>query len=261
MTTALLLVGCGTDTIQDDNIEILPQNVTTALSSVEYPLSQEVKNDLAYMGNEERLAYDVYNKLYESFPDLKQLDNIPTRSEIQHIESVKALVAKYGINGEELTITDATNEKLSIDTELASVAGVYDIQSIQNLYDALIVKGEQSPEDALQVGCMVEVTDIDDLDKYIVDAKESGAEDVVEVFNFLRDGSYSHYWAFDEGLKSLGVENGCCSAGDAYCKTIEEYPQEEHDHENGSGDGDCENSDENRTIEQGEGAGHQYGKK
>jgi hypothetical protein len=40
------------------------------------------------------------------------------------------------------------------------------------------------------------------LDKYILLAEQSNASDVITVFNFLRDGSYNHYWAFDEGLKN-----------------------------------------------------------
>jgi len=245
------------DTIESAS---LPTDVTAALSTVQYTLSEEVKNDLAYMGNEERLAYDIYNKLYESFPDLKQLDNIPTNSEIQHIASVKALVAKYELDGKELSVTDVENETLSPEADVDAVAGVYDISVIQDLYDALLLKGEQSAEDALQVGCMVEVTDIEDLDKDIQDAVDSGAEDVVQVFNFLRDGSYSHYWSFDTGLKNLGVSDGCCSLGEEYCKTAEEYPQEEKGNGSNeeSGSGDCQ-TDDNSTTSQNTGGGHKYG--
>jgi hypothetical protein len=75
---------------------------------------------------------------------------------------------------------------------------------------------------------MVEVTDIDDLDKYIEQAKEINATDVVEAFNVLRDGSYNHYWAFDRGLKNIGVSEGCAAAGEEYAKTADEYPQNQH---------------------------------
>lgn len=75
---------------------------------------------------------------------------------------------------------------------------------------------------ALEVGCMVEVTDINDLLADIETARADGATDIVAAFEFLRDGSYSHYWAFDNGLKNMGVTDGCCSLGDAYCHP--EYP-------------------------------------
>ena len=46
------------------------------------------------------------------------------------------------------------------------------------------------------------------LPKYIVQAVDSNALDVLEVFNFLRNGSYQHYWSFDAGLKNMGVLDG-----------------------------------------------------
>lgn len=48
------------------------------------------------------------------------------------------------------------------------------------------------------------------------------------MFEFLRDGSYSQYWAFDDGLKKNG---------DEYCKTEEEYPKVAH------------GNDENTTVQ------------
>jgi len=64
------------------------------------------------------------------------------------------------------------------------------------------------------VGCLVEVVDIDDLDAYIAQAIDANASDVLTVFNFLREGSYSHYGTFDEGLKNMGITDGCCSLSD-----------------------------------------------
>ena len=221
-------------TIDDiDNIG-LPLDVEQSLTTISYELTEEVKNDLAYMGNEERLAFDVYNKLYTLYPTVTQFTNIASRSEIKHIETVRALITKYDINGTALSITDIDTTVLSPDADVTNVnvAGVYDISTIQNLYDVLMEKGALSNVDALQVACMVEVTDINDLDKYIINAETSNALDVVGAFNFLRDGSYSHYWAFDGALKTLGVTDGCCSAGTEFCKTATEYPQTE------SGNGD-----------------------
>ncbi len=81
---------------------------------------------------------------------------------------------------------------------------------------------------------MVEVTDVDDLDKYIEIA--AGREDLIETFDFLRSGSYNHYWAFDRALRNIGVSDGCCSLGEEFCKTEEEYPSS-----NGQGNGNGQN--------------------
>ena len=104
-------------------------------------------------------------------------------------------------------------------------AGVYDISAIQDLYDALLIKGSDSEQDALEVGCMVEVIDINDLTEYIELAEQSNADDIVSTFTGLRNGSYSHYNTFDTALKNMGVVTGCCSLGTIdgvdFCQT---YP-------------------------------------
>jgi len=190
-------------------------------------LTQELKDALAYMGNEERLAYDVYMNLYDyhlknSGDAIRQLQNIATRSENTHIKIVQNLVRRYNISADDLTIVEDPIANSSISQE-DMPRGKYDVPEIQELYDTLYAKGIQSRQDALEVGCMVEVTDIDDLNEYIKYAKDSNATDILEGFKFLRDGSYRHYWAFDRGLKDMGISEGCCSLGEEYCHP--EYPK------------------------------------
>ncbi len=101
-------------------------------------------------------------------------------------------------------------------------AGTYDIAAIQTLYDDLVAQGSTSEIDALKVGCIIEVVDVNDLNRDIALAESEDATDIVTVFSFLRDGSYNHYWSFDKGLKNKGVAEGCCSLGTEYCHP--EYP-------------------------------------
>lgn len=176
-------------------------------------LTTDVKEALNYMGDEERLAYDLYLKLYET-SGTNQFYNIATKSEIEHITAVQQMLVKYDINDTELY-----NHNVE-DLE----AGAYANEHINQLYDELYTKGVKTKQDALEVGCIVEVVDVDDLDLYITNAIDSNASDVQGVFEYLRAGSYNHYWAFDTGLKNLGVSEGCCSLGETYCKTQEEYP-------------------------------------
>jgi hypothetical protein len=206
-------------------------------------LTQDIKDALAYMGNEERLAYDVYTNLYNYHKDnnsleIKQLTNIATKSEIKHIGIVKELVKRYTLGSSDLTNVDSGAADYNVTFENMP-SGVYDISAIQDLYNTLYNMGQASQEMALKVGCMVEVTDINDLDNYILKAVNSNATDVLEAFKVLRDGSYNHYWSFDEGLKSLGVTNGCYYEGDNLLSdksTI--YPTNEHgSEEKGNGEG------------------------
>jgi len=182
-------------------------------------LATNIKEALAYMGNEERLAYDVYNYLYEyqlntNFIEIKQFTNIANKSEIKHINIVKDLVKRYDINDTELSVVDIKDTNLTKDSDISLVSGIYDIRKIQDLYDDLIVLGKGNTKDALKVGCMIEVVDVNDLDTYIGYAQDSNATDVVEAFNILRDGSYKHYWAFDKAMKKYN-ETGCYFEGDS----------------------------------------------
>jgi len=221
-----LLIGCG-GTGKNNTAEEspdLPIGVQEVLNSPKSILSEELSNTLSYMGNEERLAYDVYNRLYKEW-SIKQFTNIATKSEYKHITAVQQLVQKYKINdGENFTNVDL-KALAYMNTPIEKMkAGTYDISKIQRLYDDLITQGLTSEIDALKVGCTVEVVDVEDLDAYIKIAEASQAQDVVTVFNFLRDGSYNHYWAFDKGLKKRGQSQGCCTWSEL-CHP--EYPQKE----------------------------------
>ena len=226
ISSAILIVGCGSSGGENDSstsTSDLPSQVQVAIDAPRSILSQELTNTLSYMGNEERLAYDVYNELYRQY-GTKQFTNIATKSEYKHITAVQQLVQKYKMN-DDINFTNVDLPALGyMNTPIEDMqAGTYDIAKIQKLYDDLIAIGSTSEIDALKVGCMVEVVDITDLDAYIILAEQSNASDVIDVFNFLRDGSYTHYWSFDEGLKSKGVDNGCCTLGAVYCHP--EYPQ------------------------------------
>jgi hypothetical protein len=194
------------------------QNNTTVTQSLDKStLSEEQKYSLAYMWHEEKLARDIYLELNKVNP-ARQLENIATRSEVKHIARVQELVEAYDIN-----ITNLADYEINYSAEeLDSMpTGVFAVPEIQELYDMLYDKGLPSKQASLEVGCMVEVVDIDDLDKFIEEAGDN--QYLIDAFTFLRDGSYKHYWAFDKGLKNMGVSEGCCSLGEEYCHP--EYPQ------------------------------------
>lgn len=202
LSTVLSLIGCGGGSSASSSIggeEVVPP-ISELPSST---LSQDLKESIAHMYNEEGLAYDVYMNIYKIQP-INTLQQIATNSEIKHIDAVNELAIKYDLN-----ITDYPDLPAPYSVEGIG-DGNYSVEAINVLYDILYTKGIQSRQDALEVGCMVEVVDIDDLDGYITLAKESNATDVLEIFNFLITGSYKHYQKFDQGLKDMGVAEGCC---------------------------------------------------
>lgn len=211
-----------TDGTTGEPSSALPTEVEDAIDAPKSTLTQELKDSITFMYSEEGLAHDVYTNIYK-IQAQKQLQNIATKSEVKHIDAVNQIAIKYDLNITQYPDTDVPYSIEGISS------GVYPVEHIQELYNLLYDKGIQSKQDALEVGCMVEVVDIDDLDGYIEEAQASNAQDVLDVFNYLRNGSYTHYWAFDEGLRNMGISNGCCSVpdydGHNFCHP--EYPKKQ----------------------------------
>ncbi|MEN8727783.1 MAG: DUF2202 domain-containing protein [Sulfurovum sp.] len=221
-----MLVGCGSgssvtsgvdgEVVPDAPVGVDEEVVPDAPVSI---LSQELKDSITYMYNEEGLAYDVYMNIYKVQP-VNQLQNIAMNSETKHIEEVNNLAIKYDLNMTQYPDTDVPYSIEGIGD------GNYSVEPIQDLYTLLYDKGINSRQDALEVGCMVEVVDIDDLDEYIELAEESNASDVLAVFNILISGSYKHYWTFHDALIGMGVADGCCEmAKDLGHETCPTYPR------------------------------------
>jgi hypothetical protein len=135
---------------------------------------------LQYMVAEEKLAHDVYVTLGEEY-GLRVFTNI-ARSETQHQSAVARLLDKYGIKN----------------PTLGDKIGVFDDPKLQNLYDDLVAKGMLSLQDALEVGVLVEETDIADL-KEVISGNEPAAVD--RVLTNLLNASYKHLAAFERQLK------------------------------------------------------------
>jgi len=209
---------------QDDDQQNAEQD-KNPLNLSQYPLSNLTdaqKYTIAYMWNEEKLAKDIYlelNLLYST----QQLENIATKSETIHQALVEDLVQRYDLN-----ITNLVDYKENYSEEelRAFKSGEFGVQEIQDLYDTLYAEGKQSQQAALEVGCKVEVTDVEDLLDEIKIAETVDAQDLIATWNVLLSGSYNHYWAFDKGLKNKGVTEGCCSLGTDFCHP--EYPQNEN---------------------------------
>ncbi len=151
-----------------------------------YSLSEEMKDDLVFMYQEEKVARDVYRKLGDIWGERVFL-NIQN-AEQRHMDSIRGLLEKYNIP---VPVID--------DTE-----GQFENGELQGLYDMLVAQGENSLIDALNVGVLVEETDIADLQ-----ARMGGVpDDVQAVYESLLNGSYNHLRAFNRVL-----DNGTVSSG------------------------------------------------
>lgn len=219
LTVLLFFTGCQSDSSDASSTVIFSEADIALEGYTQDALTDDQKYALAHMWHEEKLAHDLYLAL-NAVNAATQLSNIATNSETTHIELVEDLVEWYDLN---ITNLGDYTINYSKDELEAMPSGIFAIEAIQDLYDALYLQGSVSKQASLEVGCIVEVVDVDDLDAFIEEA--DGNEVLVDTFNILRDGSYSHYWAFDNGLKKMGITEGCCSLDTAYCKTADEYPQ------------------------------------
>jgi len=179
--------------------------IITAVSifafSKKVTLSDNEKNALLYMYEEEKLAKDVYSELGRMYPQMEIFSRI-SGAEVRHEQSVENVLKHYNIPL----------------PQRGDRVGKFTNPHIQKLYDQLMSKGKKSVKDALEVGIMVEVTDIEDLDKYL---NQANAPDVKALFEFLRDGSYNHYNAFNFILKSTTGKTACELMDKRWCR---DYP-------------------------------------
>jgi len=147
-------------------------------TSVFSELSDQQKDDIIFMYQDEKMARDVYTVLGELW-DSNVFVNIQ-KAEQKHMDSVKTLLDKYS-----LPIPVIEDE-----------IGVFENSTIQAMYDQLVEQGKESLEEAIRVGILIEETDIADLEARLTDTPE----DIKAVYENLLHGSYNHLNAFNRVL-------------------------------------------------------------
>jgi hypothetical protein len=143
-------------------------------------LTQVQKDDLLFMYDEEKVARDVYRTLGDLW-GVNTFYNIQN-AEQTHMDALKLLLDKYSLS---VDVNDTT--------------GVFKNEELQALYDQLIKQGSVSVEDALEIGVLIEETDIADLQAKIVDTPS----DIEATYQNLLNGSYNHLNAFNRALDGV----------------------------------------------------------
>lgn len=133
---------------------------------------------LAFIIEEEKLAFDVYTVLGEMWNSNTMLNIV--NSESSHQSQVEGLLATYGVADPR-----------------SSEVGVFTNPDLQALYDQLIAQGSVSKQAAMEVGVLIEETDIADIDEMLGVITEP---DIVSVLQSLRSGSENHLAAFQRQL-------------------------------------------------------------
>lgn len=145
-------------------------------------LTKDDIESLRFMIQEEKLARDVYLTLYNIYK-LPVFSNI-AQSEQRHMDAVKTLLDKYGIENPFKT----------------DDVGKFADAEFEKLYNELVAEGKKSVVDAINVGIKIEKLDIEDLKEAISKTKN---QDLITVFSNLMKGSQNHLEAFTNQLEKF----------------------------------------------------------
>ena len=156
-------------------IEILPVEA----------LSSDEEQGLVFMREEEKLARDIYQSLYDIW-SLPVFNNI-ANSEQTHTSVIAKLLERYSID----------------DPALNTNVGEFQNSALQTLYDTLYAQGSSSRLDALLVGAEIEEVDLIDINTYL-DTVDN--QDISLVYQNLMKGSRNHLRSFVQMLVAEGIE-------------------------------------------------------
>ena len=156
------------------------ENRGNLLNSIEIgELTDAQKDGLSFIIEEEKVARDVYLTLSKTWNE-RIFKNI-AKAEQRHMDALIELFSRYEIETP-ITIEDE---------------GVFENEELQKLYNDLVQRGNISLIDALEVGVLVEETDIADLEELL----EAGVPDDFErTYSHLLKGSNQHLRAFNRQI-------------------------------------------------------------
>lgn len=147
----------------------------------EQEITKSDKDALLFMLEEEKLARDTYNYLYDVW-GFRIFNNISNSEQI-HMNEMSGLLELYGIP---YTILDK---------------GEFSNRDLQNYYDAFAVDGKKSLDAALQIGATIEDLDIVDLERY---KNASTNSTILASFNRLQCGSRNHLRSYVSNIERGG---------------------------------------------------------
>jgi hypothetical protein len=147
-------------------------------------LNESEKQGMLFIWEEEKVARDLYTSLYEK-NNLSIFMNL-ARSEQSHMDLAQVIIEKSA---------------LSIPGKAES--GVFQNQTLQEIYDKLLAEGLQSDQDALKAAATFEEISIMDLEKELAATKTEG---IRVVYQGLLAGSRKHLRSYVGDLQGRGIQ-------------------------------------------------------
>ena len=167
-----------------EGIIILTTGKAMAASAATSVLSSREKGGLLFIWEEEKAARDLYISLYSKTNLSIFLDLV--RSEQNHMDQAKAIMDKYGLQ------IPAKDEP-----------GTFENQTLQDIHDDLLAKGQESDQDALKAAATFEEISIIDLSREI---SASEKEDIGVLYQGLLAGSRKHLRSYVSDLQDRGMQ-------------------------------------------------------
>ena len=149
-------------------------------------LEDEQRERLFFIYQEEKVARDVYIYLGNKYPEESTFASIQL-AEQRHMDSAQKLCERYKID-------------ISMIDESESEYGHFYVDYLQNLYNTCITLSGNTLVEALEVGVLVEETDIGTLTDTIEGEVGTMPTDVINTYETLREGSYNHLESFTARL-------------------------------------------------------------
>lgn len=173
------LWGCSINTVT--TTATTDQSTNTGAQTIQVisqnPLTEQQTSQLIYLIQEEKLAYDVYNTLYEKRWNRKFANIL--NSEDNHQSRVAAILETY-----------------RVDYRVSSERWVYDNAELSKLYIDLVSQWSQSLDQAMQVGVTIEQKDIADIQDMM--SWFTNYSDITNMLQALLMGSQNHLAAFQK---------------------------------------------------------------
>lgn len=191
-------------------------------------LSNEEKQGIQLMREEEKLAHDVYLFLNEKW-ELPVFNNI-SQAETRHFNAIGFLIENF-------ELTDLAKKEI----------GSFQNEELQHLYDSLTQKGSESLIAALQVGAFIEEVDIQDLQNLI---SSTSNETIQNTYKNLLRASGNHIRAFTSQLESRNNPYSPTILNEKEYLAILDMP-----HQKGGGNGNCKVQENSGSGQQNQGNG------